>query len=485
VTALTAFHASVAAAQSDWNTTAEAWKGRVGATFSIYCPPTQTPGGTVWGSIVYTDDSSVCQAAMHTLLGFDHTLGGTVYFTMEPGRGAYDADVSRGVAVTKYDNWDGSFRIVGAYAGRTPAQITDTSAMEITWSTTARHWRGLDSLQRVVICPAARSAGLIWGIDVYADSSAICPAAVHAGIIKLSGGGVTLRIEPGREFYRAARRNGVRSDSTDVVLGSFTFPKEQVKVARLVQGRDAVPSGREGMLVEAVERPASPAAQMPPQERTGEYVLTWSLNASAWRGQTGGMITMYCPPNGEAGRLWGAGEYTDDSSVCTAAVHSLATFDFQRGGTVFMTMTAGRDAYAGESRRGLTSTAWERFESSFRIVGGVAGLTPNQVKDSTVVEISWATTAQHLRGKTGERRFVCPGDRQAFPVWGSDVYTDQSSICNAAVHAGVITAEGGPVAVKLEPGRKDYQAATRNEIATQSFGSGQGSFSVHAGATKK
>lgn len=480
--ALTAFCASAASAQvvGNWHTTAEEWRGRIGATLSIYCPPTQEPGGTVWGSVIFTDDSSICVAAVQSLTRFDHALGGTVYFTIEPGQAAYDADVTRGVAATKYGAWDGSFRILGAYAGLRPGDITNVSPMEITWLTSARHWRGLDSTQRVVQCPNARMAGQIWGRDVYADSSSICPAAVHAGIIKLSGGAVTLFIEPGRESYPGGMRNGVRSDTTQMVAGSFSFPKEQIKVPRLVQGRDAVPNGTEGMVVVAVERPQPPTPAMPPQESNGAFALTWELNARAWRGQSG-LFTMDCPANGQPGRLWGSGEYTDDSSVCTAAVHSLATFDAERGGTVFVTMTAGRAEYSSEVRRGLLSTAWESYESSFRVVGGVPGVRSNQVHDTTIVEISWATTAQHLRGKTGERRFVCPGDRQAFPVWGNDVYADQSSICSAAVHAGAITAAGGPVTVKIEPSRRTYDAATRNEIESQSLGAGQGSFSVRAG----
>ena len=487
VAAPTALCAAVATAQVEvsWTATAAPWRQLVGATVMVYCPPTQAPGGTVWGSTFYTDDSSICLAAVDALTHFDHVRGGTVYFAIEPGRSAYAGGGVRGVTTRSYGPWGASFRIVGAYAGLTPAEITDTTPMEVTWLTSAVHWRGLDSAQRVVQCPSARMGGLIWGRDVYADSSAICAAAAHAGIIKIEyGGGVTLRIEPGRDSYPGVTRNGVRSDSTERVDGSFVFPKEQVRVARLTQGHDALSTGREvtemTVYFADFERTQPPPPPPPPQEPTGEYVLTWNVSARAWRGQPGRMFTMHCPAGGAPGDLWGAGEYTDDSSVCTAAVHALSTFDFERGGTVFVTMTAGRDEYAAEARRGLSSTPWARYESSFRVVGGVAGARPSEVSDSTVVEISWATTAQHLRGKTGERRFICPSDPQPFAAWGSDVYADQSSICIAALHAGVITPAGGPVTVKLEPGRRSYAAAKRNGIATLVFGAAQGSFSVRA-----
>ena len=486
---------------ANWTMTAEPWRGMLGQTYSVYCPPAAAPGGTVWGAISYTDDSSICMAAVHALVSFDHVRGGTVYFTLEQGRGAYAADTTRGVITQSYGPWSASFRIVGAYVGRQPNEINDSTPMEITWRANAVHWRGLDSAQRIVQCPGSRTGGLIWGRDVYADESAICPAAVHAGLIKVAtGGAVTLRIERGREFYPGGVRHSVRSDSTaDKLNGSFSFPKEQVRLARLKQGDDALPTGvgrpvelmsvdgvrfearADGMVVRApAELPAPP-----PQEPGGEYTVAWSQTATAWRGQRGRVITLLCPAGGAPGKIWGSGEFTDDSSVCTAAVHSLETFDFARGGTVFVSMTEGRDFYPSEARRGVASDTWQKYESSFFIVGGVPGTQPNAVKDSTVVEISWATTAEHLRGKTGERTFVCPGDYQAFPVWGDSVYNDQSSICSAAVHRGVITRAGGRVAVKIEPKRTSYKALKRFEIPSLAMGTGLGSFTVRTAGSPR
>jgi hypothetical protein len=491
--------ASLARAQTaaSWQTTATPWRTMLGETLRVYCPPSGVPGGTVWGSISYTDDSSICMAAVHALVSFDHVRGGTVLFTMEQGRGAYAADTTRGVITASYGPWNGSFRILGAYNGREPAEVNDSTPLEITWRTGAMLWRGQDSAIRIVQCPGSRVGGLIWGRDIYADESAICPAAVHAGLIKLAiGGTVTLRIDPPLESYAGGVRHGIRSDSaSDKTSGSFSFPKEQVKLTRLRQGDDALPTTanyaeivradlvRVQMDLDRVEsrvvRP--PVAELPPpppQEESGEFVVAWNQKATAWRGQRGRAFTMFCPPGGAPGTIWGAGEYTDDSSVCTAAVHSLETFDFARGGTIFVSMTEGRDFYPSESRRGVVSNNWEKYESSFFIVGGVPGAEPRDVTDSTVVEISWATTAEHLRGKTGERTVVCPRDHQPFSVWGDSVYADNSSICNAAVHRGVIPRAGGRVAVKIESKRASYKALKRFDITSLAMGAGQGSFTV-------
>jgi hypothetical protein len=61
-------------------------------------------------------------------------------------------------------------------------------------------------------------------------------------------------------------------------------------------------------------------------------------------------------------------------------------------------------------------------------------------------------------------------------VWGTDVYTDDSSICAAARHAGVVLAEGGTVRLRAAPGQSRYPASRRNGISTSSWDRWDGSF---------
>lgn len=83
--------------------------------------------------------------------------------------------------------------------------------------------------------------------------------------------------------------------------------------------------------------------------------------------------------------------------------------------------------------------------------------------------LSWSTTAVGHRGApTGQRlRFVCPPNGQPATVWGTDLYTDDSSICTAGVHAGVISfAAGGPVTIATQPGGSSYSGSVRNGVTT-------------------
>lgn len=84
---------------------------------------------------------------------------------------------------------------------------------------------------------------------------------------------------------------------------------------------------------------------------------------------------------------------------------------------------------------------------------------------------SWEQTAIKHRGSNGERfRYVCAPGGTPLPLWGTRVYTDDSSVCTAAVHWGLITLEdGGTVAIEIRRGRDSYRGTHRNGVASQDW----------------
>ena len=102
------------------------------------------------------------------------------------------------------------------------------------------------------------------------------------------------------------------------------------------------------------------------------------------------------------------------------------------------------------------------------------------IRGRVVDVLDWTDDAVGLRTRHYDQRtFVCPAtaDPTAYPVWGTGIYADHSSICAAAVHAGVITAaEGGPVTIQEVDGLEDYIGTTRNGITSQSLGAWYFSF---------
>ena len=106
---------------------------------------------------------------------------------------------------------------------------------------------------------------------------------------------------------------------------------------------------------------------------------------------------------------------------------------------------------------------------------GVEVSSDTSVADGTVPEDPG--NLESFRGRNGEVfRFRVRGSALG-SLWGDGVYTDDSSLATAAVHAGVLRREEeGVVAVRILPGRKEYAGAERNGVASESYGEWHGSF---------
>jgi hypothetical protein len=106
---------------------------------------------------------------------------------------------------------------------------------------------------------------------------------------------------------------------------------------------------------------------------------------------------------------------------------------------------------------------------------GIAPLAPAALAPVPVVhEIDWRTSPLdlNLRGLDGERfRFHCPPGKVASgQVIGSGPYTDGSSICAAAVHAGAISAaSGGLVTIEVRPGTTHYTATLGHFVQSEGY----------------
>ena len=87
------------------------------------------------------------------------------------------------------------------------------------------------------------------------------------------------------------------------------------------------------------------------------------------------------------------------------------------------------------------------------------------------------------RNKVGQTfQFVVTGASSG-SVWGTDVYSDDSAVARAAVHAGVVgVGETRTVTVTILPGQSSYAASNRNGVNSSSWGAWSGSYSF-AGAT--
>jgi hypothetical protein len=316
----------------------------------------------------------------------------------------------------------------------------------INWAAQADSLRGRNGQQFSFTCPAGGPvSSRLWGVNVYTDDSSICTAAVHAGYIEVaSGGTVTIEIRPGQASYAGVTRNGVTSKGYGSWSGSFVF------IGRI----------------------------------SGSANPSWAAQADSLRGRNGQRFTFSCPAGGPAStRVWGTDLYTDDSSICTAAVHS-GVITIAAGGTVTIEIRPAETSYRGSVRNGIASKNYGTYGGSFLIVSNRRTTTKNEVAlDRTD---AWIRTAQTWRGRNGERfTLTCPANGSIgfnpqtgnAEVWGTNLYTDDSAICVAALHAGLITlTRGGRVTIEIRPGASSYAGSASNGVKTRNFGSFGGSF---------
>lgn len=140
----------------------------------------------------------------------------------------------------------------------------------------------------------------------------------------------------------------------------------------------------------------------------------------------------------------------------------------------------------------MNATTWYRIRRTARwlaacAVACSAPLARAADAGTAAVAIDWRTSPLDLdlRGMNGERYvFHCPpGKPQPSRVVGSGPYTDASSICAAAVHAGALRAgEGGDVTIEIRPGERRYAGSERHYLRSADAAAGwSGSFVVIGG----
>jgi hypothetical protein len=195
-----------------------------------------------------------------------------------------------------------------------------------------------------------------------------------------------------------------------------------------------------------------------------------SFSAAQIQGDIGSVHQVSCPANcGDGGGLWGSDLYTADSSICKAAIHAGAIA--ATGGVVSVRIDPGRPAYRGSSRNGVQSSDYGSYPKSFAVLLA-EGQAP-VAQPSQLVEAGCSFNGTQLQGEPGAMHTIAcpPGCAAQGGLWGTDVYTADSAVCRAAIHAGLASEQaGGQFSVILEPGRPAYRGSSRNGVQSSDYG---------------
>ncbi len=198
------------------------------------------------------------------------------------------------------------------------------------------------------VCPSTLNLNQgIWGTDVYLDESAVCKAAVHAGVLaRGTTGQVTIVMGGPAESFQGTERNGVTSASSGPWSSTYSF----------------VPNTQAGQI---------------------DWYTTYDRVPDDFHTP----ITVLCPPKGNADTsAWGTDVYSASSPICVAAVHAgLITLD--AGGRVTVTLQPKQETFVASVRNGITTRSWTgwnygAYPQPYKVTPGAAIVTAPGSADS-------------------------------------------------------------------------------------------------------
>lgn len=174
------------------------------------------------------------------------------------------------------------------------------------------------------------------------------------------------------------------------------------------------------------------------------------------------------------GAIYGSDVYVPGSTLSMVAVHAGVLKEGQHG-IVKVTVLAGQQGYAATTRNGITSNAYGAATSSFKVERAY-GFLPKIGYGKVLADPGTLST---YRGQNGKVFLFEVTGRNDLSIAGTDIYTDDSGLATAAVHAGVLNVgQTGVVRVTIMPGQTNYVAATRNGVNSIASPNYPGSYKV-------
>ena len=257
-----------------------------------------------------------------------------------------------------------------AFAGTVHEAAAQQATLGAPIGANANGFRSVAPGRRVTyVCPATNASDApVWGSGPYHDDSAICVAAIHAGVLKEHQEGVvTFVTGPDAGTYTGSTRNGVTTENWSGGTRSFAFDT----------------SGQPG-------------------------TIDWSTTGLAVPVDFRQTVVVRCPaadgaPDGNG--TYGTDVYDDSSHICVAAVHAGAIT--ATGGVVQVTMAGAQTTFTGSTRNGVT-TQDGGGSTSFRIAAA-SNLSSGNNATGAAASVTGITVSVDARGVPTVRWTAVPG----------------------------------------------------------------------------
>ena len=182
--------------------------GSVGEKFRIKCDEdcSVRKDLNVFGSIIYSPDSSVCKAAYHSGVLDKGTIG-YIIVQLVDGKKIYNQSMGADGSLSSTSGGDVKSFIVRSAVPPIKIDCYDTATKSMFASANP-------GKTFLVLCPSGCSkihGEPVFGEEVYADVSPICQAGIHWGIITDRGGEFEFMIDGSQTTYKGTKGFGVES----------------------------------------------------------------------------------------------------------------------------------------------------------------------------------------------------------------------------------------------------------------------------------
>ncbi|MCE5257147.1 MAG: hypothetical protein LLF89_09935 [Spirochaetaceae bacterium] len=217
--------------------------------------------------------------------------------------------------------------------------------------------------------------------------------------------------------------------------------------------------------------------------------------------QPGSVLFLSLTGNSAGGSVWGTDTYTLDSSLTAAAVHAGVLANGQAG-TVAIVISEGLSSYSGSYCNGVQSNSWGAFGLSYRFVGfgstktgsGIGSDTttapqtgpvsqpqPQPVPSTATLYAfnDWTALIRLKKPTPGTVVHVQVTASTAGTIWGTGIYTIDSALPAATIHAGLLAnGQTGIIKVTIQPGQSSYTGSTQRGVVSQNYSSYPTSYSI-------
>jgi len=419
------------------------YRNNNGQTYSVKV--TGTDQGSVWGGAdgIYTDDSRLAKAAVHAGL-LQVGQEGVVKVTLVAGQQKYTGNTKNGISTTNYGAYSGSFKFVGS-ATNTSSVVIATN--EITSDPGNMTNYRAKAGQTYSVKVTGTDQGSVWGgaDGIYTDDSRLGKAAVHAGLLMVGQEGIVkVTLVAGQQKYTGNTRNGITTTNYGAYQGSYKFAGNATNTTGILNATSTVIAKGD-----IITEPGSMTNYRKNNGTTYSVKVTGTDQGSVWGGANG--------------------IYTDDSRLGKAAVHA-GLLKIGETGIVKVTILEGQSSYKGSTNNGISTTNYGLYQGSYKFEDGTLSVADINKDPGNLV---------NLRNNNDRVYTVRVTGTDQGSVWGGadGIYTDDSRLGKAAVHAGLLkVGQEGVVKVYILPGQQKYTGNTQNGISTINYGSFSGSF---------